>query len=128
MTSGALTGLGSFSGFSVDDLASAKAFYADVLGLEVVEENEVGFGLRTADQTVFVYSKGPAHEPASYTVLNFRTPDVDGVVDALSAKGVEFLKYDGLGQDEKGIARAMGPTIAWFADPAGNVFSVIDDS
>ena len=128
MTSGALTGLGSFSGFSVDDLASAKAFYAEVLGLEVVEENEVGFGLRTADQTVFVYSKGPTHEPASYTVLNFRTPDVDGVVDALSARGVEFLKYDGLGQDEKGIARAMGPTIAWFADPAGNVFSVIDDT
>jgi hypothetical protein len=88
----------------------------------------VGFGLRTADQTVFVYSKGPAHEPASYTVLNFRTRDVDGVVDALTAKGVEFLKYDGLGQDDKGIARAMGPTIAWFADPAGNVFSVIDDS
>jgi catechol 2,3-dioxygenase-like lactoylglutathione lyase family enzyme len=125
---GPLTGLGSFSGFSVDDLASAMAFYADVLGLDVVEENEVGFGLRTADQTVFVYSKGPAHEPASYTVLNFRTRDVDGVVDALTAKGVDFLKYDGLGQDDRGIARAMGPTIAWFADPAGNVFSVIDDS
>jgi len=120
-----VAGLGTFSGFSVDDLAVAKAFYIDVLGLTLTDETDFGFGLRTGDQTVFVYDKGSDHEPASFTVLNFATADVDGVVRDLTARGVEFVRYDGLGQDEKGISRDMGPTIAWFADPAGNVFSVI---
>jgi len=122
-----LAGLGTFSGFSVDDLATAKAFYVDVLGLSVADETEHFFGLKLPEQTVLVYGKGAGHTPASYTVLNFSTPDVEGVVDALTARGVEFLRYDGSGQDGKGIAREMGPTIAWFADPAGNVFSVIEE-
>ena len=61
-------------------------------------------------------------------MLNFQTADVDAVVDDLTARGVEFLRYDGMPQDEKGVAREFGPTIAWFADPAGNVISVISDS
>jgi catechol 2,3-dioxygenase-like lactoylglutathione lyase family enzyme len=121
-----LSGLATFSGFSVDDLASAKAFYVDTLGLTVADETEHFFGLKLPEQTVLVYAKGDAHAPATYTVLNFQTPDVEEVVDDLTARGVEFLRYDGTGQDEKGIAREMGPTIAWFADPAGNVFSVIE--
>jgi catechol 2,3-dioxygenase-like lactoylglutathione lyase family enzyme len=120
-----VTGLTTFAGFSVDDLPAAKAFYTEVLGLSVTDESDWAFGLETAGQTVFVYAKGPAHEAASYTVLNFRTPDVEGVVDDLTARGVEFVRYDEMSQDDKGIAREEGPTIAWFTDPAGNVFSVI---
>ena len=123
-----LAGLETFSGFSVDDLAQAKAFYTDVLGLTLTDESEFGFGLVTAAQTVFVYDKGKDHAPATYTVLNFQTADVDAVVDDLRARGVEFLRYDGMGQDDKGVAREFGPTIAWFADPAGNVISVISDT
>ena len=123
-----VAGLDTFSGFSVDDVERAKAFYTEVLGLTLTDESDFGFGLVTGTQTVFVYGKGDNHTPATYTVLNFRTPDVDGIVDDLTARGVEFLRYDGMGQDDKGIARQMGPTIAWFADPAGNVFSVISDS
>jgi predicted enzyme related to lactoylglutathione lyase len=126
--SGALAGLETFSGFSVDDLGRAKAFYRDVLGLGLSDESDFGFGLVTASQTIFVYDKGEDHAPATYTVLNFQAPDVEAVVDDLTARGVEFLTYDGVPQDAKGIARAMGPTIAWFADPAGNVMSVIGDS
>ncbi|MGI8644757.1 MAG: VOC family protein, partial [Nocardioides sp.] len=107
--------------------ATAKAFYVDVLGLSVADETEHFFGLKLPEQTVLVYGKGDQHPPASYTVLNFQTADVESVVDALTARGVEFLRYDGSGQDDEGIAREMGPTIAWFADPAGNVFSVIEE-
>jgi len=123
-----MAGLGTFSGLSVSDLAAAKAFYVDVLGLSLVDESDFGFGLRTEDQIIFVYDKGADHEPASFTVLNFSTADVEGVVDDLTARGVEFVRYDGPGQDAKGISRTMGPTIAWFADPAGNVFSVIEEA
>ena len=123
-----LAGLETFSGFSVDDLAKAKAFYTDVLGLTLSDESDFGFGLVTASQTVFVYDKGEDHAPATYTVLNFQTADVDAVVDELTARGVEFVRYEGIGQDGKGVARDFGPTIAWVTDPAGNVMSVISDS
>jgi len=123
-----VAGLETFSGFSVNDLAKAKAFYTETLGLSLTDESDFGFGLVTASQTVFVYDKGEDHAPATYTVLNFQTPDVDAVVDDLTARGVEFLRYDGMPQDQKGVAREFGPTIAWFADPAGNVISVISDS
>jgi hypothetical protein len=49
-------------------------------------------------------------------------------VDELSSRGVEFERYEGFEQDEKGIARADGPDIAWFKDPAGNILSVLKTS
>jgi len=74
-----------------------------------------------------VYPK-PNHEPATYTILNFVVDDIDTTVDQLTARGVEFLKYDGFPQDARGIMRGNGPDIAWFTDPAGNVLSVIKES
>jgi hypothetical protein len=76
------------------------------------------------DTNVLVYAKAD-HTPATYTVLNFPVPDVDKAVDDLTARGVRFEHYADLGTDEKGIARNGGPQIAWFTDPAGNVFSVL---
>jgi catechol 2,3-dioxygenase-like lactoylglutathione lyase family enzyme len=113
-----------FSGFSVRDVPEAKAFYEDVLGLEVTEQNGM-LSIRIGDgRWVLVYPKGPAHEPATFTVLNFPVPDVDAAVDELTAKGITFLQYEGM-TDEKGVNRKGGPLIAWFTDPSGNVFSVI---
>ena len=57
--------------------------------------------------------------------MNFPVADIDGAVDALTAAGVTFERYDEAGQDERGIARAYPPPIAWFKDPAGNILSVI---
>lgn len=115
-----------FSGFSVPDTAIAKAFYADVLGLHVTEEHGMLHLHVTGGRPVLVYPK-PDHTPAAYTVLNFPVDDVDAAVDALAAAGVQTLKYDGMNLDAKGIMRGQGPTIAWFADPAGNVLSVIQN-
>ena len=52
-----------------------------------------------------VYPK-PDFTPATYTVLNFPVEDIEAAVDELRARGVEFERYDGFDQDEKGIARA----------------------
>jgi hypothetical protein len=41
---------------------------------------------------------------------------------------VQFERYDDFGQDEKGIARGIGPDIAWFKDPAGHTLSVLHES
>ena len=122
-----LTDSAAFSGFSVPDIEAARQFYGDTLGLRTEVNQEMG-GMLTlhlgGGKDVLVYPK-PDHTPATYTVLNFPVDDVEREVDELSAKGVRFERYAGFEQDEKGIARGMGPDIAWFTDPAGNVLSVL---
>ena len=115
-----------FSGFSIDDSEAAREFYTDVLGLDVREQGD-GF-LQLAldgDTRVLMYPKDD-HEPASFTVLNLPVDDVHVAVSELGEKGVKFLHYDGLPQDEFGVMTEEGPDIAWFTDPAGNVLSVIE--
>jgi catechol 2,3-dioxygenase-like lactoylglutathione lyase family enzyme len=115
-----------FSGFAVPDIEEARRFYGETLGLNV--ELIEGPGLLTlhleGDRPVMIYPK-PDFEPATYTILNFPVDDVEAAVDELSSRGVQFERYDGFDQDEKGIARGNGPDIAWFKDPAGNVLSVL---
>ena len=113
-----------FSGFAVDDLAAAKKFYGDTLGLNVSEENGLLQLHIAGGWDILVYPK-PDHAPAAYTILNFPVDDIDQAVDALIARGVRFERYDGFDADEKGIVRGNGPDIAWFKDPAGNVLSVL---
>lgn len=123
--------LTAFSGFSVDDVAKAKAFYRDVLNLDVGEEGDMGIlVLEPSGTKVIIYPK-ENHQPATYTVLNFEVEDIDKAVDELKEKGVVFERYDEgmIKTDERGIARGrasgMGPDIAWFKDPAGNILSIL---
>src|SRR5215212_8751552 len=117
-----------FSGFSVDDPDAARRFYEDTLGLRVSEvEGARGSMLRLqlgSGGEVLVYTK-PDHTPAEFTVLNFPVADIAAAVDELAARGVTFQRYEGMPFDERGIMTGGGPPIAWFTDPAGNVFSVI---
>ena len=118
-----------FSGFSVNGLAKAKAFYAGTLGLKVDDE---GVGMRLhlpGGGTVFAYPKDD-HQPATFTILNFVVDSIDEAVDELTNRGVQFEHYEeGPKTDEKGILRGralqMGPDIAWFKDPAGNTLAVL---
>jgi catechol 2,3-dioxygenase-like lactoylglutathione lyase family enzyme len=118
-----------FSGYSVSDIAAARRFYGETLGLEVVEENG-NLTLRLAGGSrVLLYPKAN-HVPATFTVLNFPVADVEATVDQLIAAGVPMEHYDmpEIKTDEKGIVRGegQGPTIAWFTDPAGNILSVLE--
>jgi catechol 2,3-dioxygenase-like lactoylglutathione lyase family enzyme len=116
-----------FSGFAVDDLAKARAFYEDTLGLRVSEEAGNLILHLAGGRDTFVYPK-PDFTPATYTILNFAVDDIDAAVDELQSRGVAFERYPGMGQDEKGILRTgSGPPIAWFTDPAGNIFSVLQE-
>jgi predicted enzyme related to lactoylglutathione lyase len=117
-----------FSGFSVDDIAAAKAFYGETLGIVVTEENGM-LTLNLAGGTrVLAYPKAD-HQPATFTILNFPVDDVEATVRALTERGVRFERYEGtpVETDEIGVFRGGGPLIAWFTDPAGNVLSVIQE-
>jgi catechol 2,3-dioxygenase-like lactoylglutathione lyase family enzyme len=121
-----LTDSQAFSGFSADDLETCRAFYADTLGIRVTEENGMLSLHLGGGATVLIYPK-PDHQPATYTCLNFPVTDIDATVRGLAERGVTFLRYEGMDQDERGIARdGYGPPIAWFADPAGNILSVLE--
>jgi catechol 2,3-dioxygenase-like lactoylglutathione lyase family enzyme len=115
-----------FSGFAVDDLAKAKQFYGETLGLRVSEANGILTLHIAGDRDTIVYPK-PGHTPASFTILNFPVADIEAAVDGLAERGVQFEHYEGspMKTDEKGIFRGGGPLIAWFKDPAGNILSVI---
>jgi catechol 2,3-dioxygenase-like lactoylglutathione lyase family enzyme len=113
-----------FSGFAVPDVAEARQFYGETLGLRVSEEHGMLQLHLGGGRDVIVYPK-PDHTPASYTILNFPVDDVEATVDALTERGVRFERYQGFDQDDKGIQRGGGPLIAWFKDPAGNVLSII---
>ena len=116
-----------FSGFSVNDIAAAKAFYGDTLGVDVSEDHGMLTLHLGGGGTVIIYPK-PNHIPASFTVLNFPVDDIEPAVDQLTERGVEFQHYEGqLQTDAKGIMRDNGPAIAWFTDPAGNILSVLED-
>lgn len=118
-----------FSGFAVDDLHRACAFYGETLGLRTTLHDDMPLlTLHLAgDRDTLVYEK-PDFTPATYTILNFAVGDIDAAVEQLAAKGVRFERYEGFGQDEKGVARGDGgPPIAWFTDPAGNVLAVLEE-
>jgi catechol 2,3-dioxygenase-like lactoylglutathione lyase family enzyme len=121
-----------FSGFSVNDLAKAKDFYGQTLGLDV-KRDDMGLTLNiSGGNHVFVYQKDD-HRPADFTILNFPVENIDQAIDELTGKGVKFERYDNMPapQDEKGVLRGlaadMGPDIAWFKDPAGNVLSILQE-
>lgn len=117
-----------FSGFSVNDLETARKFYRDTLELDVTDAPMHSLQIDLDDETsVFVYEKAD-HVPATFTILNFPVDDVDEAVDTLRDRGVKFEVYrDGeIATDEKGVHRDGGPKIAWFKDPAGNFLSVLE--
>ena len=77
---------------------------------------------------VLAYPK-PDHTPAGFTILNFPIDDIDGTVEELTKRGVVFERYEGFDQEDNGVARNVGgPPIAWFKDPAGNIFSVLQEA
>jgi catechol 2,3-dioxygenase-like lactoylglutathione lyase family enzyme len=114
-----------YSGFATDDIDKAREFYGGTLDLEVSEFVPGALVLNLpGGRDTFIYHK-PDFTPATYTMLNFEVPDIDAAVDELNSRGIEMERYEGFGQDEKGISRMPdAPVGAWFTDPAGNILCV----
>lgn len=121
-----------FSSYSVDDAVAARQFYSEVLGCSLDED---AMGLKLAfpnGHSVYLYQKDD-HVPATFTVLNLPVESIDAAVDDLVGKGLVMERYDTLpaSQDERGVLRGkdagMGPDIAWFRDPSGNILAVLEN-
>ena len=119
-----LTDTKAYNGIAVHDLEEAKEFYEGKLGIKTSQEADLMWLHLAGGRDTLLYPQ-PDATAASYTVLNFEVQDIEQVVDELAARGVQFERYDGFEQDDKGVFRGEGPLIAWFKDPSGNVLSVI---
>jgi catechol 2,3-dioxygenase-like lactoylglutathione lyase family enzyme len=108
----------------VSDLDRAQAFYGGVLGLELEDARPFAL-VHETEHTQLRITLVEDVAPVPYTVLGWQVVDLEAEIDRLGAAGVEFTRYDGMGQDDRGIWTApSGARIAWFLDPDGNNLSL----
>lgn len=107
------------------DADAARAFYKGVLGLSMVSDDHFALVFRLADDVMLRVVRVGEFQPAQFTIFGWETYDIGGSVDALAARGVEFLRFEFMTQDERGIwTSPNGNRVAWFKDPDGNVLSL----
>jgi catechol 2,3-dioxygenase-like lactoylglutathione lyase family enzyme len=106
------------------DLARARMFYEQTLGLTVAEHSDFACVL-DANGTMLRVTAVPEVARVGYTVLGWRVDDIAATVRELTTRGVMFLRYASMGQDDTGVwTTPGGDQVAWFADPDGNVLSL----
>jgi catechol 2,3-dioxygenase-like lactoylglutathione lyase family enzyme len=108
----------------VSDLAVARRFYEQTLGLRVTGENPYSVVL-TAGGSILRLTQVDDLHPQPFTIAGWEVADIGVAVDALVARGITFTRYDGMGQDAKGVwTTPGGDFVAWFTDPDGNTLSL----
>ena len=108
------------------DLDRSRQFFADVLGLPVVDLNAFALVLQ-AGPTMLRVTKVDDLRVQPFTVFGWQVSDIDGAVADLTGRGVAFLRFDGLDQDGHGVwATPGGDRVAWFTDPDGNTLSLTE--
>ena len=111
------------------DRANARHFYAEMLGLPIVREDDFAVTFAMAGGALMRLTDLEGHQPGGHTVLGWNVDSILETVVGLAAKGVEFRVYPGMGQDENAIwtVPGGGARVAWFADPDGNVLGLSQD-
>ena len=113
----------------VKDIAAARKFYEEKLGLKPLpsQEKEV-LSYKAGSSTLLVYQSRYAGTNQA-TAVTWDVEDVDGTVRALKGKGVAFEHYDLPGTTREGDVHVAGKTsVAWFKDPDGNIHSLVTES
>ena len=102
----------------------AKVFYSDILGLELLSEDDYALEFN-ANGTLFRVIIVPELTPHPFTTIGWDVEDIEAVINTLNSKGVFCENYDFMPQDELGIwTSPNGSKVAWFKDPDGNILSL----
>jgi catechol 2,3-dioxygenase-like lactoylglutathione lyase family enzyme len=108
----------------VTDLARAKDFYGETLGLTFLWENAASVRFRCGESSELSIFKRPP-TATEHTLAHFEVADVEAVVRDLEAKGVAFIDYTEGPLITTGHIAQVGPARgAWFRDPDGNTLGV----
>lgn len=110
------------------DLARARAFYGETLGLTLLAEDPYACTF-SAHGTIVRVSRVEEIFLAPYTVLGWSVSDITATVRSLTAAGVVFERFESMDQDDLGVWDAPGGArVAWFKDPDGNTLSVTQNA
>ena len=108
----------------VRDIDVARAFYVSTLGLTVTDESPFALSV-DANGTPLRLTPVPDFEPQTFTIAGWQVLDMATSIDSLESRGVAFIRYEGMDQDERGIwSTPAGDQVAWFKDPDGNTLSL----
>ena len=110
------------------DLARARRWYAEKLGLEAVEEREGGLRYEGASGVFCLYASTGASD-GSFTQVAFYVDDLESAVATLRELGVVFEEYEGMRGGIMEIrgnypSKGSGERAAWFRDSEGNLIGL----
>ena len=123
---GDLAGSRAMAFIGATDLARARQFYGQVLGLRIITADDTGVVADAGGVRVRI-SHQPQVVPAPYTVLGFEVTDIFTITQRLAARGVKFVHLPGLTppQNATGMWTAPnGDKEVWLKDPDGNMLSL----
>ena len=108
----------------ITDSQKSRPFYEEVLGLRFVSDDPFALVMNSNGVTIRLAKVGK-FSPARFTIMGWQVSAIEESVSELTKKGVQFEKFPGLPQDERGIwAAPGGAKVAWFKDPDGNILSL----
>ena len=106
------------------DPKRSRAFYEKTLGFPLLADDAFALVFQVGKLMLRVQKVREKPE-IGYTVLGWNVPDITQEVRRLTAIGVRFVRYDGMGQDVLAIwTSPAGAKVAWFSDPDGNTLSL----
>ena len=109
------------------DLAAARHFYHDQLGLEIILEREGAIEFRCGQGTHLSVSKSTTGTADSQTQIAWEVEDLQSEVDELRSRGVKIEHYDLPGlKTEDGIADVGFGAMAWIIDPGRNALAILE--
>lgn len=107
------------------DLARARGFYRDVIGLEASEDMDGNLIYRCGNGTSFLLYETENAGTAKNTQMGWGTDNLEAEMEDLRGRGVTFEEYDFPGlKTENGIATTPGGKAAWFTDTEGNILNL----
>ena len=108
------------------DLAAARDFYHEKLGLEILNENDAAIEFKCGGGTHVEVTKSTVGTADEQTQASWQVPDIRSEVAELRARGVELENYDFPGlKTEDGVADLGFAWAAWIIDPAKNALGIL---
>jgi catechol-2,3-dioxygenase len=108
------------------DLAVAREFYGERIGLELLLESDDFLTFKCGGDSRLVVTRSSTGTTESQTKASWRVSDLATEVAELRSRGVEMEEYDGPGlKTVDGIADVGFALAAWLVDPHGNSIGLL---
>jgi catechol 2,3-dioxygenase-like lactoylglutathione lyase family enzyme len=102
---------------------ACRQFYEEDLGLAFVVDEPFTL-VFDSNGTMLRIGKMDELDPLPFTVLGWELEDLEAEVQRLKERGIDTEFFEGVDQDEFGIAEFGDTRVAWLKDPDGNILSL----